>query len=227
MPLSAQELIEEIEEHRALAERFRNETPSVWGLQMRLYGERITDLVGLSRGVDADRFNDREQFLRQLRNIGALDPVQFQHLDKIRYVGNQLVHGKAKSLPDTLKFQAWSSFAAINESQFWRKGVLSQEIDMDRVFQALGNLFEGGGKVAKGAAKVAAAGAGIAIAGALFAEHVKYTSTPEYKAKKAQEEKERERQRVQNAKNLTAFAKFLGIGVGVIVLICGIVSVLT
>ena len=206
MPVNVDELLEEIEEHRGLAERFREDAPSVWGVQLRLFGEKVTDFVGFHHDLDAIDFDDRDEFLKHLRSIGALDEDQYRNLDKIRWVGNQLVHGKQKSLSQTSMSQAWDSFASLSESQFWLKGVTQPGVDVEILFHAVKGLLSGSGNVAKAAGRVAVQGAGVAVAGALLYGWVQHTNSPEYKA-------QRERERQFNAKIL----KGALIGFGVIV----------
>ena len=206
MLANIEELLEEIEEHRGLAERFREEGPSVWGVQLRLFGEKVADLVGSQHDLDAVDFDDRDEFLKHLRSIGALDEGQYQNLDKIRWVGNQLVHGKQKSLSQASMSQAWDSFASLCESRFWLNGFKQPGVDVEQLFDDVEGLLSGSGKVAKAAGKVAVQGAGIAVAGAMLYSWIEHTNSPEYKA-------QRERERQFNAKIL----KGALIGLGVIV----------
>jgi hypothetical protein len=214
MPVDVNELLEEIEEYRGLAERFRQEAPSVWGVQLRLFGEKVTDLIGLAHDLDADAFDDRDEFLKHLRSIDAIDESQYRHLDKIRWVGNQLAHGKQKSLSPASMLQAWESFESLNQSRFWLRTAKQPDIDVERLIEAVGGFINGSGKVAKAAGKVAVRGAGLAVAGALLYSWIKHTSSPEHKA-------QQERERQFNAKII----KGALIGLGVIV-VASLVSTL-
>jgi hypothetical protein len=214
MPVDVNELLEEIEEHRGLAERFRHDAPSVWGVQLRLFGEKVTDLIGLQHDLDATQFNDRDEFLTHLRSINALDQSHYLNLDKLRWVGNQLVHGKQKSLSQASMLQAWESFDLLNESQFWLRDVKQPGVDIERIFDAVEGLISGSGKVAKTVGKVAVQGAGIAVAGALLYSLIEHTNSPENKAQK-------ERERQLNAKIFKGF--LIGFGVIVVVLMISII----
>lgn len=202
-------LIEQIERLRLTAEEYKDQAPLAWAASMRLYGEKIADLVGARANIDPDAFEDRAVYLKHLLENRLISSSGHASLDTVRRVCNRIVHQYDDHSPSTLS-SAWHAFSQLNEDRFWVDGRTARAMSNlnsdsysleELVEEFLNNSGELRGAItqiaSKGGAfvkKNAAQMAGIAVGGILIKGWIDYINSPEYQ----EEQRRKEQQRLEN-----------------------------
>lgn len=202
-------LIEQIERLRLTTEEYRDRAPLAWAASMRLYGEKIADLVGTRTNIDPDAFEDRAVYLKHLLENRLISSSGHANLDTVRRVCNRIVHQYDDHAPSTLS-SAWHAFSQLNEDKFWVDGRTARPMSNfdpgsysleELVEEFLNNSGELGGALTKIASKGGAfvkknavQVAGIAVGAIVIKGLFDHINSPEYQ----EEQRRKEQQRLEN-----------------------------
>lgn len=115
-----QGIVERIEQLKSLTQEYAAQEPLAWAAPMRLFGEKIADLVGKAHGLNSDKFEDRKEYLEHLISIDAIGREEFDNLNNIRWVCNQILHD-TEATPAEASQKAWTSFEALASSGLWKR----------------------------------------------------------------------------------------------------------
>lgn len=108
----------QIDELMKMTIEYENHGPLTWAAPMRLFAEKIADLIGASVGLDAKGFEDRKEFLDSLRDKQAITDRAFGQLNDIRWVCNQILHDTSPTNSEATG-KAWLAFNGLKDERIW------------------------------------------------------------------------------------------------------------